>query len=77
MIKILFDIIFWLAVAYIAIVVLYRLVMAIMMIIGGYAEAGFGGAIMQAAIVFLINLWSLAKFAFMMLIIVLVIRGCG
>ena len=71
------NILLWLALVYIVCVVIWRLVMAIIMIIGGYGEHGWGGAIGMAVISFLMNLWDLAKFAFGLLIIALIIRGCS
>lgn len=71
------HVLLWLALIYIVCVVVWRLIMAIIMIIGGYSENGWGGAIGMAVISFLMNLWDLAKFAFGLLIIVLIIRGCS
>lgn len=71
------QIIFWLAVIYIIIVVLWRLFVAVMSIIGGYAEHGFWGALGMAAVNLLINVWDLAKFAFTILLLVFVLKTCS
>jgi len=70
------DILLWLGVAYIGLVVLFRLFMSIGMVIGSYQEEGLGGAIAAAVVSLLINIWDLAKFAFVILIIVFILRGC-
>jgi len=71
------TILLWVSLIYIVCVVLWRLFIAIMMIVSGYSEEGWAGAIGAAVINFLVNLWDLAKFAFMILILALIIRGCA
>ncbi len=66
----------WVAVLYIAGVVVWRLYVATTLVIGGYKESGWRGAIQYAIINLLISLWDLAKFAFGMLILILILRGC-
>lgn len=70
------TIILWLSIGYVAIVVLWRLFIAAMMIVEGYAEEGGKGAFAAAALNFVINLWDFGKFAFTVLILVLIIRSC-
>lgn len=67
----------WLALIYIACVVIWHLFVAIAMIFKGYADRGWSGAIGMAIVIFLINLWNFSKFAFGLLIIILVVRGCS
>lgn len=71
------QIIIWLAVFYIVGVVLWRLFIAIIMISSGYSEKGWMGAVGAAALNFFVNLWDLGKFAFTLLIITLIFRGCS
>jgi hypothetical protein len=70
------KILFWAAIIYILCIVLWRLFMAIMMILEGYSEGRWRGALVAALINFLFNLWDFAKFAFVVLIFVLIFRGC-
>ena len=58
----------WLLIIYIAFVVLWRLFLSIMLIV----EEGWAGAVFA----FFINLWDLTKFAFGILILILIVRKC-
>jgi len=71
------KIIFWLAVIYIVVVILWRLFVAILSIVEGYSEHGFWGAVGMAVLNLLINVWDFAKFAFTILILVLIIKACA
>ena len=62
------DIFLGLIILYIIGVILHRLFVSLLLI----AELGWGGAFFA----FLWNVWSLAKLAFVMLIIILIMRGC-
>ncbi len=71
------QILFWLALVYIGIVVLWRIFIAIMMVLESYQEDGLVGAIMAAGLNLLMGIWSFAKFAFTILIVILIIRACS
>jgi hypothetical protein len=71
------TVLMWLAVLYIAGVVVWRLYVATTLAIGGYKESGWGGAVQYAIINLLISLWDLGKFAFGILIVILIVRGCA
>lgn len=71
------KIIIWLALIYIVLVVIWRLIASIIMIVSSYSEDGWGGALCAAALSFLVNLWDLAKFAFFILFVAFIIRSCS
>lgn len=71
------DIIFWAALIYIGGVVLFHLFFTVMMIIEGYADNGFWGAVGMGFASLLMNVWNLAKFALTILIFALIIRACS
>lgn len=71
------DIIFWAALIYIGGVILFHLYFTIMMIIEGYADNGFWGAVGMGFASLLMNVWNLAKFALTILIFALIIRACS
>lgn len=71
------SIIFWLAVLYIAVVIIWRLILAVLMVVEGYHDSGLGGAIGAAAINLVINIWDIAKFAFLILILAFFLRTCS
>lgn len=71
------DIIFWITIIYIGGVVLWHLFFLVLMIIEGYSDGGFFGAVGSAIVVFIFGIWNLAKFAFGILIFALIIRACS
>lgn len=71
------SLLIWVGVIYIAVVVIWRLIVSIMMIIQMYAEDGIGGAILAAVLSFVINVWDLAKFALSIIIIAFLIKACS
>lgn len=71
------DIIFWAAIIYIGGVVLFHLFFTVMMIIEGYADNGFWGAVGMGFASLVMNVWNLAKFALTILIFALIIRACS
>lgn len=71
------KIIIWLALIYIIIVVILRIIISITMIISSYAEDGWRSAIVAAVISFLVNLWDIAKFAFLLLFISFLFKSCS
>lgn len=62
------SILIWLGIIYIALVVLWRLFIAIVSIAEGYSSDGAGGALGMLALNFFVNLWDLTKFAFTIVI---------
>jgi hypothetical protein len=70
------KILLWGSLIYIVCVVIWRLFIALTTIIEGYAEKGWAGAVRMAIVNFFFNVWDLAKFAFTVLILVLIVRGC-
>ncbi|KAA0226936.1 hypothetical protein EDS67_18655 [candidate division KSB1 bacterium] len=71
------SLLIWIGLIYIAVVVIWRLIVSIMMIIQMYAEDGIGGAILAAVLSFVINVWDLAKFALSIIIIAFLIKACS
>lgn len=71
------DIIFWAAVVYIGGVILWHLFFFVLMIIEGYDDGGFWGALGSASVAFLMGIWNLAKFAIGLVIFALIIRSCS
>lgn len=71
------SLLIWVGLIYIAVVVIWRLIVSIMMIIEMYAEKGIGGAILAAVLSFVINVWDLAKFALSLIVIAFLIKACS
>ncbi len=71
------KILLWGSLLYIACVVIWRLFIAIIAIIENYGENGLAAAVMTAIVAFFINVWDLAKFAFTLLILILIVKSCG
>lgn len=71
------SLLIWAGLIYIALIVLWRLIVSILMIIEMYADEGIVGAVLAAAMSFIVNVWDLAKFAFTVLVIAFLIRACS
>lgn len=71
------KIFFGAAIAYIGIVIIWRIFIAIVMIFERYQEEGFLGALIVAGLNLLMGIWDFAKFAFTILIIILIIKACS
>jgi hypothetical protein len=75
------KILFWGAVVWFAFEILRRLAVSVFLIFEGYSERGLGGALVNALIAFLVNLWAFFKTVFWAILAVfifaLVVRGCG
>lgn len=71
------DIIYYAVLIYIGGVVLWHLFFWGMMIVEGYSDDGFWGALGMGFFGFISGIWSLAKFAISILIIAWLVRSCS
>ena len=75
------TILFWLFVAYVGVIVVWRLFVSVLLVVGSYAEEGLKGAVATALIAFVVSVWDMLKFVVSLAITVLLIslffRACS